>query len=224
MTAALAVMGTTAVNAQLLITQYYEGTSNNKWIEIKNVGNVSFDLSTVTVGNWNNANSEGYKTSAGPSFTLALSGALAAGSVFTIANQSSVLPFAASSANLSTSSAVMGFNGNDSIGLYLGATFNTANLLDVIGFTETGNEGADKSFVRLNGNKGWNTTAGSDVLDFGSVWANTTLATVNAANSGTNDYIGFSAVVAVPEPTSAVLLMGGIGSLFWRLRRRRVMV
>ncbi len=42
--------------AVLIISQYYEGTSNNKWIEITNVGGGSYDasVSPVYLGQWNN--------------------------------------------------------------------------------------------------------------------------------------------------------------------------
>ena len=114
-----------------------------------------------------------------------------------------------------TSNTVINFNGNDSIVLWIGTTFATSSIVDTIGFTNTGNEGVDKSFVRLNANQGWNTTAGSDVLNFSTVWSEVTLATVNDATAGTEVRLGFS---AIPEPSAA--LLGGLG-LFALLRRRR---
>ena len=97
--------------------------------------------------------------------------------------------------------------------------FATANLIDAVGFTNLGNEGVDKSFVRASFSPGFNTTAGSNITNFSSVWANRTLATVNAATAGTDDFIGSA---TVPEPTSiALALMGGVMGLVATSRRRK---
>ena len=218
--AVMAFSALAAVSSQgaVLITQYYEGTSNNKWIEITNTGTTSVDLGAgdYKLSLWQNANTESYKTDGTPSQTLSLTGTITSGASFTYANASALLPFAAATAT-ATSSGVINFNGDDSLTLWTGTTFATSSIVDAIGFTDIGNEGADRSFVRTSVSAGWNTTAGSDVLDFSSVWTSVTNATVDSATAGTDNYIGFSSV-AIPEPSAA--LLGGLG-LLALLRRRR---
>ena len=102
--------------------------------------------------------------------------------------------------------------------LWTGTTFATASIVDAIGFTDIGNEGGDRSFVRTSASAGWNTTAGSDVLDFSSVWTSVAIASVDSALQETDDYIGYSSLAPVPEPSAA--LLGGLG-LLALLRRRR---
>jgi len=76
-------------------------------------------------------------------------GVIAPGGYFLYSNSSAVLPsyVVADVKNTTT----INFNGNDSVALYTGTTFATANLVDAIGFTNTGGtgagEGVDKSFV-----------------------------------------------------------------------------
>lgn len=46
-----------AASGQIFISQYYEGTSNNKWIELYNAGASSVDLGAggYRLGLWSNA-------------------------------------------------------------------------------------------------------------------------------------------------------------------------
>lgn len=218
----LAVVAFSAIAAgfsqgAVLITQYYEGPSTNKWIEITNTGTTSVNLGTLTykLSLFSNAAAENYKTSGAVTATLNLSGILAGGASFFYGNTANTTPAYATLTETANDNNVINFNGNDSIALWTGTTFATANVVDAIGFTNAGNEGVDKSFVRLNTNQGWNTTSGSDVLDFSTVWSQVTLTTVDNATAGTEARLGFS---AVPEPSTA--LLGGLG-LLALLRRRR---
>ncbi len=191
----------------LVISQYYEGPSTNKWIELFNSGPTTVSLTSVAVGLWANANAEGYKSNTAPSNTFTLTGTIAPGATFVLGNTGNTTPSYAI-ANLN-SNTVINFNGNDSIAIYTSGTFATANLIDAIGFTEAGNQGVDKSFVRTSLSAGYNTTSGSNVTNFASVWQEVVLATVNSAATGTNERIGFSTLpVAVPEPTA--FLFGGL--------------
>lgn len=210
--------------AGLVISQYYEGPSTNKWIELYNWGDTAVNLATVAVGHWNNANAEGYKTNVAPSFTFTLSGSLPAGGVYVLGNTGNTTPaYAVTEVPDATSNTVINFNGNDSIAIYTAGTFATANLIDVIGFTNAGNEGQDKSFVRSTTAPGYSLTAGSDVLDFPTVWQEVTLATVNGAGASTTERIGFATITIVPE-ASPLALVGAVASVAglgqW-LRRRR---
>lgn len=204
-------------NGDLIFSQYYEGTSNNKWLELKNTGNSAINLSTYSIGVWNNANAEGYKTGVAANNSVSLSGSLAANTTYLMRHTSATLPaYAVSNSNNTT---VMAFNGNDSLVLYTGA-FSVANIVDAIGFTNAGNQGLDRSFVRNSLAAGYDLTAGSNVTNFAS-WTNVTLANVDGALVNTDNRLGFSSLVtAVPEPSSLALFgMAACSSVFWRRRR-----
>lgn len=193
---AVALAGTAHAQG-VTITQYYEGTSFNKWIEIRNISNSSVDFASGgwRLGQWNGANAEGYKTGAAPSFSVDLTplGTVPAGGVALVWNTAATLPtYAVSDADLDGGS-VLNFNGNDSVVLYTGgSTFATANIVDAIGFTNLGNEGANKSFVRTSLDPGWDTTASSNATSFPAVWASYTNTAVDTAAAGSPEYLGES--------------------------------
>ena len=148
----------------LFISEYIEGSSNNKAIEIFNGTGIPVDLTPYVVksasngGEWNN--------------DLNLEGTLANGDVFVIANS------AADPAILNTSdatSAVTYFNGNDAIGLFLNDV-----MIDAIGVYQTdpgtawnvaGVENAtlNHTLVRkptvIVGNLDWTASAGTNADD-----------------------------------------------------------
>lgn len=194
--AALALAGTAHAQG-VTITQYYEGTSFNKWIELRNISNSSVDFATGgwTLGLWSNADTQGYKTDLAPtsSVSLASLGTVAPGGVVLIRHASAVVPnYAVADADLD-SSAVINFNGDDSIVLYTGGpAFATANIVDAIGFTTSGIEGANKSFVRTSLDPGWDTTSGSNATSFPTVWLAYTNAQVDGATAGSPEYLGES--------------------------------
>jgi len=123
----------------LLFSEYIEGSSNNKALEISNATGASINLSIYSIKKQTNG--------AGSWSTgLALTGTLNNGSKFTIVNSlmaSSCYPI--SSANLSTSAGEMTFNGNDPIGL-----FKNGILIDIIGTFNggTANFAADATIRR----------------------------------------------------------------------------
>lgn len=109
----------------LIISEYIEGSSNNKAIELANLSGGSVDLSDYTLkkqtngaGSWGTA--------------LALSGTLADGEVYTIAHASASSSLT-SIADLTTSSTAMTFNGNDPVGL-----FKNDVLIDIVGTFDGG--------------------------------------------------------------------------------------
>ncbi len=102
---------------ELYFSEYIEGSSNNKAIEIYNPGNTDVDLTPYVVklasngGDWSN--------------TLDLTGTLKAGDVYVIANSGAdqaILDVADETSNVTY------YNGNDALGL-----FNSDVLIDVIG-------------------------------------------------------------------------------------------
>ncbi|MEZ4839074.1 lamin tail domain-containing protein [Flavobacterium sp.] len=109
----------TIVATDLFISEYVEGSSNNKYIEIYNGTGANVDLADYDLAIYSNGN-----TFTGG--TLALSGSLANGSTFVIRNSSATVWGGTS--DISTAVAVMTFNGNDVIALrYLGTN------IDVVG-------------------------------------------------------------------------------------------
>lgn len=129
--------GSTATD--LLFSEYIEGSSNNKALEISNATGAAINLSIYSIKKQTNG--------AGAWSTgLSLTGTLNNGSKFTIVNSamaSSCYPI--SSANLSTSAGEMTFNGNDAVGL-----FKNGVLIDIIGTFNggTANFAADQTIRR----------------------------------------------------------------------------
>ena len=124
--------------ATLLISEYVEGSSFNKAIEITNTSSSSINLSSYSLkrqtngaGSWSTA--------------LNLSGTLSSGNVFVVAN-SNASSTLTNIADATTSSTVMSFNGNDPVGLF----FNDS-LIDIVGTFNGGssnNFGANTTLVR----------------------------------------------------------------------------
>ena len=132
-----AASGSTATD--LLFSEYIEGSSNNKALEISNATGAAISLSIYSIKKQTNG-------SGAWSTGLALTGTLNTGSKFTIVNSlmaSSCYP--TSSANLSTSATEMTFNGNDAVGL-----FKNGVLIDIIGTFNggTANFAADQTLRR----------------------------------------------------------------------------
>lgn len=97
----------------LFFSEYVEGSSTNKAIEIYNGTGADVDLSNYTLVQFNN----GATRTTGTRFALQLSGTLASGDVYVIANSGSSSVILAS-ADLSTGSSLMTFNGDDALAIY----------------------------------------------------------------------------------------------------------
>lgn len=184
-------------NTSVVISQYYEGLSNDKYVEISNLTNTEIQLTGWNIGRWTNETAEDWKvTGASPSATLSLSGLVLPplGTVI-VANNSAATPIAATGLSLPSGLANgnISHTGNDSLSLYNGAA-TTTNLVDVASFTNTGGggtgEGMDKSFVRLTNGIGFDFALGSAITSFPTVWKEVALATVNAAVTTQNEYLG----------------------------------
>jgi endonuclease I len=111
--------------ASVIISEYVEGSSNNKAIEIANIGTVSIDLATISLkkqtdgmGDWVSA--------------LSLNGSLAINGVYVLVN-SNAHSTLTDKGDLVSSSSLLTFNGNDPIGLFVNDT-----LIDVIGTFDGG--------------------------------------------------------------------------------------
>ena len=183
---------------QLLITQYYEGTSNNKFLELTNVGGTEINLSTFSLTRWANAGTEDWKTATTAGSIETLSGTLAAGESYVIANGSAAIPITVGEAELT--SGIITFNGDDSMALYNGLDefdqpiIDPANLVDVVSFTDAGSEGQNLSFVRKTTGTGYDLNPGTTFLDFPATWEVVTLEDVNSSVLGQDLYLGSSAL------------------------------
>lgn len=176
----------------LFISQYYEGTSNNKWIELYNASGSSIDLGAggYRIGIWANAAREGWKSGTAPGSSIVLSGTIPAGGVFLLRNSSASLP---GYATADQSSGSVTFTGDDTVALYLGATYSTTGLVDSIGLTA--NSLQDTSIVRKPGALTGNTALTDYSASDWNTYANTS---VDSASSGASEYIGSHNVDVVP--------------------------
>ena len=168
--------------SDVIISQYYEGASNDKYIEITNLGSESVDLSSYYLGRFSNtANPDDNAIYDNGS---ALSGTIAAGQSLVYKNASAENP-AYAVANAVTSTTATYFNGDDPIALMNGG--NTwGNRIDCL--YATGTWGAEKSFYRKS-TVATGSTAMS-VLDGTGEWTEVSLAQVANANSTDSEYLG----------------------------------
>lgn len=186
-----ATFSVAASGAGLFISQYYEGASFDKWIEIYNAGAAAVTLTDLgyRLGLYSNTRRESWKTNGAPDNTVALTGTVAAGSTYVVRNPSASLPaYAAADQDSST---VINFNGDDSVVLYTGATFATASVVDSIGLT--GNDLENTSVVRRTDiTSGQTGTGDYDPAD----WVMYSPSAVDAAAAGTVERIGYHATIA----------------------------
>ncbi len=139
---AVALLVTNFSFGQVFFSQYMEGGSNNKFIEIYNGTGVTLDLSGYVIKQANNGNGWGNISSGADSrYVLPLSGTVAVGDVYVVANASAIqgildeadLTFAYNStANGGDGDNVPSFNGDDALGLFLNNV-----LIDAIGDPST---------------------------------------------------------------------------------------
>ena len=114
--AALIVGAAPAAPAAVYFSEYVEGSSNNKAVEVVNTGSAAVDLSDYDVQIFFNGGTS-------PGATIALAGSLAAGGTYVLANSSASFAGTASQASGSLT-----FNGDDAVVLRAGGA-----AVDVIG-------------------------------------------------------------------------------------------
>lgn len=211
----IAIFGiASAANADIIISQYYEGASNDKYIELFNSGTSSVNLATSNfkLSVFSNGNREVWKTSGAATSTISLTGSIAAGSTYLVRHSSALNPaYAVTASNQASGS--LGFNGDDSVVLWAGTTYSYASVIDAFG--ATANSFVDLSYVRNS-----NISSGTN-LDFStSDWTLFTLAAVASAQPTETARLGFHEFNAVPEPScSSVLIFTAVISLRWRARK-----
>lgn len=117
----------TTLVTDLYFSEYLEGSSNNKALEIANNTGSSISLSSYVVKKQTNG--------AGTWSTgISLTGTLTNGSKFVLVNSSIASTcYSKTSANISTTATELTFNGNDAVGLFKNGT-----LIDIIGIFNGG--------------------------------------------------------------------------------------
>jgi hypothetical protein len=180
----------TITSGPVLISQYYEGTSNNKYVELTNVSQSTVSLAEWTIVRWGNTENQNWKVTGfapgSASGSISLAGTLAAGQTVVLANSGAAAPITAGNAFISSS--VINHTGDDSFVLYQG-TVAPENLRDAASFT-VANEGPNTSFVRIAPGAGFDFDAGTSLETYPLIWSEFTLAVVDAAVAGVNEHLG----------------------------------
>lgn len=200
-----AATGSTATD--LLFSEYIEGSSNNKALEISNATGAAINLSIYSIKKQTNG--------AGAWSTgLSLTGTLNNGSKFTIVNSlmaSSCYPI--SSANISTSATEMAFNGNDAVGL-----FKNGVLIDIIGTFNggTANFAADQTIRRKA-----TVTSPTTTFNKTTQWDSYTSDTCNnlgsrivAKESKTGTVLDIDAIVIYPNPSHGTFSVNNSNKMY----------
>ncbi|SHM11199.1 endonuclease [Flavobacterium saccharophilum] len=190
----------TGTATDLLFSEYIEGSSNNKALEIANNTGNSVSLSAYTIKKQTNG--------AGSWSTgLALTGTLTTGSKFVIVNSSiSSACFSTSAANISTTATELTFNGNDAVGL-----FKNGVLIDIIGTFSggTANFATDVTLRRKS-----TVTSPSTTFNLSSQWDSYTTDTCNnlaskMAQTEENEIIELSdEIILYPNPSDGNFYVG----------------
>ncbi|ADR22497.1 hypothetical protein MATR_36570 [Marivirga tractuosa] len=128
--------GGSGSTSELIFSEYIEGSSYNKGLEIANFTGSLVDLSAYSI--MKQTNGSGSWTG-----ELTLNGSIAHEDVFVVVNSNAASAMQAE-ADLISSSAALSFNGNDPIGL-----FKNGQLIDVIGnFNSSSSFGQNTTLVR----------------------------------------------------------------------------
>jgi hypothetical protein len=180
------LLGMGILNAQVIITQYYEGASNDKYVEITNIGNASVDLSTYYLARWSGtdspADADTYANGG------ALSGSIAPGETQVYMNSGAANPAYAVTNATGTTTATY-FNGDDPVALLEGGNTWGDRVDCIYGSIANGKWGDERSFVRKTGVTAGNTAM--SVLDGSGEWTEVTLDAVAAAGPTDGEYLGY---------------------------------
>ncbi len=178
----LSILITHKASSQIIISQYYEGIANNKFLEITNVSGatISVENSEFFICLFSNeaaSNPQGVK----PSLVTAITQTILPGGSMVIKNALAEAPNYA--VQLATSGLIGAFNGNDLIIISTSKEEDSwDNRVDVIGNNTLW--GVDKSFYRKPAvNDGANTFIDDQ-------WEEVDLSTVNSASAIVTSYLG----------------------------------
>ena len=122
----LAAASSARAQCSLIISEYIEGSSNNKAIELYNGTGASIDLlaGNYVLQQYNNG-------SATPGTALSLTGVVAAGATYVIVNSSASNEFTSVAQQLTPNSSPMNYNGDDALVLRSGGASGT--IIDSLG-------------------------------------------------------------------------------------------
>ena len=109
----------------LFFSEYIEGSSNNKALEIYNPTSAAIDLVSYTVSRFNNGSASASGTLIFPAGTM-----IAAGDVYVIGNSNAIAAILAES---DITNSITFFNGDDAIILYNNVTLDTLDAIGEIG-------------------------------------------------------------------------------------------
>ncbi len=169
--------GGSAPATDLFISEYIEGSANNKYLEIYNGTGAAVNLANYDLVQYNNGGS----TLSAP---LALTGTLANNSTYVIKN--SLATIWTGTANVSTTNTVMGFNGNDVIALRKSGV-----NIDVVGVIGAGTADFAKDVTLTR-----NAAVSSPSTTYNA--ANWNISTIdNVSNLGSHTFSGGSSIIYV---------------------------
>ncbi len=182
------------VFSQIIISQYYEGTGTNKWIELTNTSNAAINTASpqLKLGLWAVTGSTGNILLTGaPTNTVNLTVTIPAYGTVLIGNtgNSTEIPYLTAASAAMTSNSVINFNGNDGVALL---DVNN-NILDAFG---TGINTTDVSYVRST-----SVTAASATY-MSSQWSSATIATVQNAAATDPNRLNYQLSTACTAPAS----------------------
>ena len=196
-TASNTVNVTTLANSSnasdLLFSEYIEGSSNNKALEIANNTGAAVSLSIYTVKKQTNG--------AGAWSTgIALTGTLNNGAKFVLVNSSIALAcYNAASANVSTAGAELTFNGNDAVGL-----FKNGVLIDIIG---TFNGGTANFAIDVTLRRKATVLSPNATFNLAGEWDSFAIDTCGGLNNRPSDNsVNLSAIKLYPNPVKGAIL------------------
>lgn len=173
---------------KLLITQYYEGASNDKWIELTNADITDISLGNYYLALWSNVNTGSPVGNAGS--YIQLSGTLTPGQSVLYKNSSAANPTYATGTEASSCA----FNGNDPVAICF-INYSWDNRIDCI--YSSGTWGSDKSFVRKPAIKQGSVDQ-SNFTD--GEWIEFSYSDVNNAAEETNERLGYHAFETADVP------------------------
>jgi predicted extracellular nuclease len=187
--ATVALLAPATASAELFISEYVEGSSNNKAIEIYNPSGASVSLTDYELRLRSNG-------ALAPSQTITLSGSLAAGDVLVLVHGSAA-PALLALADV-VNNTVINFNGDDSVELYKISTTSTVDALGQFGVDPgtawvSGGVTTLNATIRRNANVCQGDTNGGDVFDPAIEWT--------AFAVDTFDGLGAHTSACAPTPT-----------------------
>jgi len=185
----------TLLTSPILITQFHEGPVHSNYIELTNVSDQAVDLSSFILTGWVTAATENFKTIGNLPIdgrALNLFGILDPGNSVVVTSSDATTPIPSAAADFISQLAF--FNGDDSMVLYRNATGNPANIADAITFTNDGNEGSARGFVRLNRVAGYDIQPGTSLLNYDYVWQEVSIEDVEVATAESDLFLGTSSL------------------------------